>query len=98
MVEGRGSFGPVTLGKGFCVKGQRMRFLDVTLRFQRGRTSVSACMTNPGENAPHKLHSGHTVSIGIGTETGTHNCKIYTAHTAQWTHSEYRQQNRNWNT
>jgi hypothetical protein len=127
-----------------------MRFLDVTLRFQRGRTSVPACMTNPREHTPHilhsehtestgsrtqtgthncrmniaqyaqwtqrvqaaehkqehitvectlhNIHSGHTVSIGRKTQTGTHNCRIYIAQYTEWTYSEYRQQNRNWNT
>jgi hypothetical protein len=32
---------------------------DVTLHFQRGRTSAPACMTNSRENTPHISSAAH---------------------------------------
>jgi hypothetical protein len=77
MRSRRGSLGSVTPEKGFYAKGWGIRLSDVTLRFQRSRTSVPACMTSPRENTPHILYSGHTMSTDRAAESATRDVYTY---------------------
>lgn len=73
----RGSLGSVTPGKDFYAEGWGIRLSDVTLRSQRSRTRVPACMTSPRENTPHMLYSGHTMSTDRVAECATRDVYTY---------------------
>jgi hypothetical protein len=77
MSSRRESLGSVTPAKGFYAKGWRIWLSAVTLRIQRSRTSVPACMTSPRENTPHIQYSGHTMSTDRAAQSATRDLYMY---------------------